>query len=166
MWGASQAGTTIQLCACAEAEGGGLECFGSAAAPYRPGCALHPGPWLVLSGRRHEPGELHRWREAGVSVLCEAGLRGSARARATHPAASRAGILLPRRPGSASGGGEGGALVSRRNCRSPGVWSRPPGEACSCTAPASSFARPPGLALPVPTSVLPKLDRPSLKTSH
>lgn len=96
--GNGSGGPPRRLCACAEVEGGVLGCFGSTAAPYRPGSALHPGPRCVFSGRRHEPGELRGGRAAGVSGLREAGLRGSARPRAPHPAASRAGT---RRSGSA-----------------------------------------------------------------
>lgn len=103
------------LCPYAEAESGGLGYFGSTAAPYRSGGALHPGPRRVVCGSCHEPRELRGGRAASFAGIREAGPRGSARARAPHPAASRAGIPLPRCPGSASPGrrgeGRGGALL-------------------------------------------------------
>lgn len=71
--GVGGGGQSKQLSACAEAEGEGLGCFGSTAAPYRLGGALHPGPRRVLSGRCHEPRELRGRRAAGVSGLREAG---------------------------------------------------------------------------------------------
>lgn len=49
MLGNGSGGPPRRLCACAEVEDGVLGCFGSTAAPYRPGSALHPGPRCVFS---------------------------------------------------------------------------------------------------------------------
>lgn len=115
------------ICTCAEAESGGLGYFGSMAVPYRSGGALHPGPRRVVCGRRHEPRELRGGRAASFACIREAGPRGSASARTPHPAASRAGIPLPRCPPGfcVSGEGRGGAGRRAPRCSCPRICQSP-----------------------------------------